>query len=240
MIKEIEKLNREIDRIMTEKTKADAQKEVWESRLVESIGNYNKEYGVNLSGKDLAEIKKKLVAETNIVEAKTKEEYEKSLQIVNLINEGDIKGAWKVLGVDIDAVNNQTEEEPQEEVQETKIPVPTGNQSIQGATEVVEEMEDEDFFGESFEDEEPIQEVKPQMQVNKKVVEASKGATVAKTFNPFVMEDDDDEEDEFVIPNTETSNSSNKSTTGSLIMEDDEDDDFGGFGSILAGSKFKV
>ncbi|MGV3076402.1 hypothetical protein ACEE21_15085 [Clostridium baratii] len=236
MIKEIEKLNREIDRIMTEKTKADAQNEVWENRLEESISNYNKEYGVNLSGKDLSEIKKKLMAETKVVEDKTKEEFELSQKIVNLINEGDIKGAWRVLGVDIDAVNAQADVEPQEEVQE-----PKNTQAVQGATEVVEEMDDEAFFGESFEEDEeepPVQNVKAEptafpINLNDKNT----------PFSPFMLEDDDEEEDEFVSPNTENSNSggSNVNNSGSFVMEDDDEEDgFGGFGNILAGSKFKV
>lgn len=238
MIKEIEKLNREIDRIMTEKTKADAQKEVWESRLEESISNYNKEYGVNLSGKDLSEIKKKLMAETKVVESKTKEEFELSQKVVNLINEGDIKGAWRVLGVDIDAVNAQADIESQDEVEENKEVKNT--QAVQGATEVVEEMDDGDFFGESFEDDEseepPVQkEVRPQATPSSEKIKPN-----SPVFSPFMLEDDE-EEDEFVSPNTESnSGNSNETDSGSFIMEDDEEDDFGGFGNILAGSKFKI
>lgn len=205
MIKEIERLNREIDRIMTEKTKADAQKEVWESRLVESIKGYAKDYGVDLSGKDLVEIKKKLVAETNTIEAKTKEEFERASKIVKLINEGDIKGAWEILGVNIDEIENKENEEV---VQEK-----TGVE-VQSAVAAIEEMDDNSFYGESFDEEE------------------------------------EEEEDEFVIPNTRDISSvehkqfnikpSQSSTSSSFVMEDDEEDEFGGFGSILSGSKFKV
>lgn len=237
MIKEIERLNREIDRIMTEKTKADAQKEVWESRLVESIKGYSKDYGVDLSGKDLVEIKKKLVAETNMIEAKTKEEFERASKIVKLINEGDINGAWKVLGVDIE--NKESEEVVQEKA----------NVEVQSAVEAIEEMGDDDFYGESFEEEE-----EDYIESNDPVdSDTSVKNTAASKFNSFFMEDDEDdeEEDDFVIPNTKVvspvenkqSNSkpSKSSTSSSFVMEDDdEEDEFGGFGSILSGSKFKV
>lgn len=238
MIKEIERLNREIDRLMTEKTKADAQKEVWESRLVESIKGYAKDYGVDLSGKDLVDIKKKLVAETNTIEAKTKEEFEKASKIVNLINEGDIKGAWKVLGVDMDDIENK---ESEEVVVEEKNSV-----EVQSAVEAVEEMDDDSFYGESFEEEEEYIESNDPVDFNTSVKN-----TEASKFNAFFMEDDDDkEEEELVIPNTKNVSSvehkksdikpSQSSTSSNFVMEDDEEDEFAGFGNILAGSKFKV
>lgn len=238
MIKEIERLNREIDRIMTEKTKADAQKEVWESRLVESIKGYAKDYGVDLSGKDLVEIKKKLVAETNTIEAKTKEEFERASKIVKLINEGDIKGAWEILGVNIDEIENKENEEV---VQEK-----TGVE-VQSAVAAIEEMDDNSFYGESFDEEEEEDYIESNDPVN---FNTSIKNTEASEFNSFFMEDDEEEEDEFVIPNTRDISSvehkqfnikpSQSSTSSSFVMEDDEEDEFGGFGSILSGSKFKV
>lgn len=238
MIKEIERLNREIDRIMTEKTKADAQKEVWESRLVESIKGYAKDYGVDLSGKDLVEIKKKLVAETNTIEAKTKEEFERASKIVKLINEGDIKGAWEILGVNIDEIENKENEEV---VQEK-----TGVE-VQSAVAAIEEMDDNSFYGESFDEEEEEDYIESNDPVN---FNTSIKNAEASEFNSFFMEDDEEEEDEFVIPNTRDISSvehkqfnikpSQSSTSSSFVMEDDEEDEFGGFGSILSGSKFKV
>lgn len=238
MIKEIERLNREIDRIMTEKTKADAQKEVWESRLVESIKGYAKDYGVDLSGKDLVEIKKKLVAETNTIEAKTKEEFERASKIVKLINEGDIKGAWKILGVNIDEVENKENEEVVQEKTDVEV---------QSAVAAIEEMDDNSFYGESFDEEEEEDYIESNDPVN---FNTSIKNTEASEFNSFFMEDDEEEEDEFVIPNTRDISSvehkqfnikpSQSSTSSSFVMEDDEEDEFGGFGSILSGSKFKV
>lgn len=235
MIKEIERLNREIERLMTEKTKADAQKEVWNTRLTESIQAYKAAYGVDLSGKDLVDITNKLNEERNIVETKTKEEFEKSAKIVNLINSGDIKGAWDLIGTDssdnsnLGVSSNNTTEVPKE----TNAPV------MQGAIEAVEELEDDDFYG-SEEDEEVIQQTPVQStpivnninrEENTKKAEPVKET---KQFNPlnFTAIDDDEDDDEFIVP----------STSNNTITMDDEDDgdDFGGFGSILEGTKFKV
>jgi len=219
MINEIEKLNKEIERLMTEKTKADAQKEVWNNRLVESIQAYKETYGVDLSGKDLSEINEKLSKERHIVETKTKEEFNKSVKIVNLINAGDIKGAWELLGGEPNTITDVGTLPQQEVPKETSVPV-------QGAIEAVEEMEDDDFYGEEFVESTPVETVKKVNPINP--------IQENKKPNPFqfaINDDEEDEEDEFVSP----------STQNTISMDDDDDDeDFGGFGGILAGSKFQV
>ena len=220
MIKEIEQLNREIERLMTEKTKSDAQKEVWNNRLVESIQAYKEAYGVDLSGKDLSEINEKLSKERHIVETKTKEEFEKSVQIVNLINEGDIKGAWALLGGEPNTITNVGTLPQQEVVKETS------SVAVQGAVEAVEELEDDDFYG--SDDGEFVANSFTPVETNKKAdfIQENKKPN---TFQ-FAVTDDDDEEDEFITP----------SSQNTITMDDDDDDDFGGFGSILSGSKFQV
>ena len=228
MIKEIERLNREIEKLMTEKTKADAQKEVWNTRLNESIQAYKTAYGVDLSGKDLSEITNKLSEERSIVEAKTKEEFEKSAKIVNLINAGDIKGAWEVIGTSSESLS-------QDEVvenNETEVVKEVSNPGIQGAMEAVEELEDDDFYGK--EDDEFVQSNPVVNNFNNATTPITKKpepVKETKQFNSFNFAiDDDDEEDEFIVP----------STQNTITMDDEDDDDFGGFGSILSGSKFKV
>lgn len=222
MIKEIEALNKKIDRLMTEKTKADAQKEVWEGRLKESLKAYTQEYGVDMSGKNLNEIKENLKVEIAKVESQTEKEYKQSLQIVSLIENGDIKGAWKLLGVDLDETAEESEnsvvEEPKEE-------------TLQSASSVISELDDSSFFGEDSEsEEEPL------------VVEEDKEVEVKKAFSsPFTFEDD--EEDDFVIPTTrEPEKKKEEAKSTGIEVEDDEDDfgSFGGFGDILKGSKFEV
>lgn len=226
MLKKFEELNRVIDKLNTDKTKADAQKEVWEKKLNESISEYAKKYGVDLSGKNIAEIKNKLSAEVNEVEAKAKKDYEYAMSIVSLIQSGDIEGAWKIIGVE--SPNN--EEIVQEEVADVVIPrVEDGLQSVE---DVIDELDDSDFLGEGAtieveEDEEDEEEV---------VKENTPVSFKPQAFAPLSFDDDDDE-DEFIVQKSEE-----VKKPGGLVMDDEDDDDdgFGGFGSILSGSKFQV
>lgn len=149
LLKKIEELNKTIESLMVKKTKADAQKEVWENRLNESIQHYKDEYGVDISGKSFSEVKSKLAEEIKKVENQTTEEYEKAQKIVSLIQNGDIRGAWRELGVDLDA---KAEEE---EVAETVLEDEGSDEQeeLHGVSEVFEELEDldnlgdEDFYG---------------------------------------------------------------------------------------------
>lgn len=214
MLNEIEKLNKRIERINTEKTKADAQREVMEKRLTECISDYAKKYGVSLNGKNLKEIKEKLAKEVNLVEAKTKEEYEKASNIVNLIESGDIKGAWKVLGVDIE----ETEEEVTvEEIKEN---------GLKSAMETMSDLDDDMFFGSGSADveESKKEDKKPMFSLDDDEDDfISPSVKETKQKDSFVVEDDDEDD------------------TGGFVLEDDEEDDpYGGFGDILKGSKFSI
>lgn len=257
ILKEIENLNKQIETLMVEKTKYDAQKDVWESRLVESIDAYKKEFGVDISGSNLADIKRKLGSEIKVVEENTMKEFERSTKLVNLINSGDIKGAWKELGVDIDSVNTEKEEVVNEEVVVTKEVTPSEEVPVVNTPEkttvvdVEDEVSDDDFYGSSFEDDE--EEAEPSF-LTKPVIPSvfmqptEEEKVVAKPYNAFVVEDDDD--DEFVIPSTKGSSSAPVleddedefiiPSTKTPVVEDDSDDEFGGFGNILEGSKFQV
>ena len=227
LLQEIEALNKKIDKLMNEKTKADAQKEVWESRLKEAVKSYKETYGVDLSDEDLGKFKQKLKAEIDKTSKEISEEYEKSKQLVALIESGDIKGAWALLGV--------VEEEPKEEeiVEEAEEEVvPRQSEELQGVTSAIDELEDEDFFGVSAES------VVVEKKESTPVVEKPKTSTL-KTPSYFVMDDDEDEDDEFIVQDTKK-----EETPKNFIIDDDEDDDddmgFGSFGSILKGSKFEV
>ena len=225
MIKEIEAINKKIDKLMTEKTRADAQKEMWGNRLAESLEAYEKEYGVSLKGKSFKELKSNLSKEIDVVENKTKEEYEKSLKLVSLIESGDIEGAWKLLGVDM----STEEETEQEEIKDTE-------QGLEGVADVVNDidsLDDSSFFGAgSVEDDDEF--IEPEHVVREEEPK------VAKKPNIFEFEDDDDDSD-FVFG---SSPAKKEEPVKSFEVEDDSDDfsngDFGGFGSLLQGSKFEV
>lgn len=231
MIKEIEALNAKIDKLMTEKTKADAQKEVWENRLLESITQYEASYGVKIKGEtlNLKDIKSNLKKEIEEVEKETAREYEKSQKIVSLIEQGDIKGAWKMLGYDVDEKEEVSEEVKEEEVvsEDTKL---QGVQEAVDDVEGIDDVDDSDFFGKGFSNEDSDEEDE---FITENYVESEPVKKPEKKVSTFSFEDDDD--DDYTIP-----------TKKSMTMDDsdEEDDDdfggFGGFGSILKGSKFEV
>lgn len=265
MLKKIEELNKQIDSLMVKKTKADAQKEVWETRLNESIVKYAKEYGVDLSGKSFKDVKVKLAEEIRKVESQTAEEFEKSQKLVTLIQNGDIKGAWKELGVDLDAVEKEAEEV--EEVGAVdEAAVDSTDEGLQSASEVfneLEDLDDDDFLGSEVEkseaelagftglgggsmeievdeddDEEEIKIGGVTKVVEERKVEVAK-PEVKKQPMFLSFDDDEDDDDDFIVqPSVETS------PKGGMVIEEEEeeneDDVFGGFGSILKGSKFQI
>lgn len=243
MLQKIEELNKTIEKLMVEKTKADAQKEVWETKLKEGIKEYKEKYGVDLTGKTFAEMKAKLTKEIKAVEGKTQEEFEQAQKIVSLIQSGDIKGAWKLLGVNID------EQEKVEEVVE-ETPAEKQQEELQGVSSVVDELDgisDDDFlgedaqdgdffveeedeedgatdsFGSSFDEDDKVKE-----EVKEEVEEKAEENKPKPMFGGISFEDDDDDDD-FIAQDTK---------------EDDDDydvdSDFGGFNNILKGSKFEV
>ena len=227
LLEEVEKLNKEIEKLMTEKTKADAQKEVWKAKLKESMTEYKKVYGVDLMSDSISSTKLNLEAEYKKVESEIKEEYEKAQTVVELINEGKINEARQVMGlVQEEGVAEEQVEEKAEEAVETK-----SEPELQGATEVYEELEnadDDDFFGKiddsDLEEEEEKEEEKEEVHEQQEVREEPKQEG-AKPFQSISFDDDDD--DDFVVQNSEEH-------TGDF----DANDDFGGFGGILKGSKF--
>lgn len=225
ILKEIEQLNKKIDSLNTEKTRSDAQREVWEKRLKDGIKSYNEKYGTSLKLDSIKNIKGSLAYEMKYVAEKTKEEFEKSSKIVSAIESGNIDEAWSLLGVH----HEETEEVEEEHVKD---------EGLQSVGEAMSDIDDSVFLGSGgslAEDDEVIVKKEPEISVQPK-----------QTFkNTFLVEEDDDEEDEFVIHNTSSKNSSKESDgvvtpkKNLFVDEDDSDDDpFGGFSSILQGTPF--
>ena len=245
-ITDIEALNKKIDKLMVEKTKADAQSEVWSNRLNDSIKEYASLYGVDISGSSLKEIKQKLRDEVKAVEEETRKEYEQAKKIVSLIEEGDFKSVRELLGEVVEEEEIAVENTPSTPIQEEKV-------ELESAKKVVEEINDDAFYGVFSEDEEnespsntievdeSEEEQGPPLGLNNKAV--PKNPFSGKPL--FVFEDDDDDdEDEFINhSSTETSKNTIEKENNSpkFVVEDiEEDDGLGGFGELVKGSKFKL
>ena len=250
MINKIAELNKKIEKLMVEKTKADAQREVWSNKLLESIKAYENKYGVDLSGDSLDVIKEKLSAEISKVEKETLKDYEKAQKVVSLIEQGNIKAAWNCIGElpseeisvggneEVGTPVNKVDEEPvrpvqpvQQDTQSVVKPV-NRNSALADAvsSQVVEPPKFEGFLEDEEDDEDDFYGSEPVQENNKW------GS----------LEDDEDEDgfygSEQVQENKGASDFRNAINGGGtpVIEEDDDDLDFGGFGSILKGSKFKV
>ena len=222
MIKEIESLNKEIKRLMTEKTKRDAQKEMLKNNLKQASKEYKEKYGVDLQGDTFEEFREKLLQEKAKVEAKAKEEYELANKLVELINANDIVGAWRILGVDL--------QEEEKQVDSSEVSANNQEQVI----EDTEDIEDNEFLGEEeFDSEtEDIEDTEflGEEEVDSGVEETSKSQ--GGSLPQFIIDDDD--EDDFIVQPIDKDEFVIQST------EEDSSDSFGGFGSILSGSKFKL
>lgn len=249
MLEEIVKLNKRIDNLMREKTRADGQRELWVSQLSENLNKYKETYGVDLSSEDINQLKQNIKNETEKVHARVTEEYEKYSKIVSLVENGDMVGASKLLGVYQESVAGEVQEEVREEVQEevreeireevgkvreevreVQTSTPQESQMV-GGTFDLEDLDDEDFYGSAQssnpyvlddEDEEPQPQSKQEKQEEKK-----------PQHTTYILDDDDEEDFQ---PKQEEK----KPQTAYILDDEDDEDDFGGFGNILQGSKFKV
>lgn len=250
-IKDIERLNKEIESLMKERTKANAQKEVWEKQLNDGISSYMERYGVDLSGSSIAEVKNKLLKEFKAVKSKVQEEYDFSQKVISYINNGDIREARKLLGLDLGNEYSDTDSD----VEEKEVGSETGNLvSTEEAFRELEEMNDSEFFGEADEEaEENIEVVAHEPQKKQKPVEEEKVSEDVKKpvgkVNFSIFFDDDDDEGEVPGPKGSKKEEPVKKEKPSegvkFSLEDDEtennDDiygDFGGFGNLIKGSKF--
>ena len=220
-IDKIVELNKKIDALMQKRTKANAQREVWASRVEGQLKDYKEKYGVDLFVGDIKALEKNIEQEKARVDKFISEEYEKRNKVVTLIESGDIAGAEVLLGV--------RREEPKEEFQEvtqsetlaetpveTKVGVVVSKEDDKGVAQVaepvvsLEDLDDNDFYG---------------------TTSSTEGVERVDTDSSkvLVLEDDEEEEEEISKPRKSI-----------ILDDDDDDDDFGGFGSILQGSKFKV
>lgn len=257
MLEKIEKLNKTIEKLMVEKTKADAQKEVWEKNLKDCIKEYSSKYGVELAGESfsLKEIKANISKESKVVLEATTKEYEQAQKLVSLIQNGEIKEARKLLGVeDNDEDSEEVVEEEQAEANEVEE-VKGNGWNIDEDNKEDEETEEDVWsalkgIGDEDDDEivEQVYEEVDEDVVDKKVSEDVDKVLDDNVKSIMFEEDDDDDiivggnnSKGFIEEADEDEEETSKGSNGgiSFIDEDeDDDDDFGGFGDILKGSKF--
>lgn len=247
-IKRIESLNKDIEALNTKASKAEAQREMLKKNLMDSIKKYGDAYGVDLSGDSMVEIKKKLKAEYKKVYQDVEKEADLADKVIRAINTGDVALARELLGYEEEEETKEEPEPEEVEVVEKKKEAPEEKVEQSVKLEKVEDaffgLEDKEegkaekapFFG--FEDEEdeedefvtqPTVESKPKEVKSTKTKEASPNLMIPPSF--VVEDDDEDESPESLVFGGLTPDEEDE--------DEDEEDFYGGFGSVLAGTKFE-
>lgn len=224
MVQEVQALNKRIEAINVQKTKAEAKAEMLKKQLVAAIGSYKATYGVDLSDKSFAKLSGKVKAELNKVSSTLQEEYELKEKVVSAIEEGRYDDAYALLGIEREVEEVQEEETLAEGTEVTSERVlddvtegategGTGESINGGAIDfdvpAVEDTEDDFDFGDievETEEEVKVSDTKKSSGV--------KGESVAEAVESMDLTVEDDD-----IPDVDT--------------------DFG-FGDMLSGTQFEV
>lgn len=256
-IKEVESLNKRIEKINQDYTKKKTQQDMLYERLNKEIKAYRDEFEVDLSGKNLTEIKSKISAEHKKVVSTVEEAYAEKLRIVSAIEEGDYEEAAALLGIVAETVDSEESEEgiteSENETQETGVDA----MSISFDESEEEAESEEDMFGFGSIDEEDSAE--EEISATEDDTEETEDDEDDEVTIPGI-DDDDDVEDvgiggfldalkgstvEKAIQDVESSSESTQDSNeevsfGGFTVDDSEDEgeeDFG-FGDLLSGTKF--
>lgn len=224
-VKDVQKLNKRIEEINTERTRVETRTQMLRDQVWKDIEAYEKQFGVSLKAKNFSEVKKLVAQEAKKVADAVEEEYRLKEKVVGCIESGDIDEANRLLGIVVESEETDSEEDLVEE--ET---APDGENDM-------DEMDS--FFSTSTEEEVEVAggnesgEEEDTDTVSDSGFDVSKLGSVSHTEEPVThsipgdmfagFEDDEPEE-------------GNDSVVEDL--EDEDEDDPFGFGSMLSGGKF--
>lgn len=235
--KNVQSLNDRIEKINNQRVKTETQHEMLTNRLNSELGSYKEQFGVDLVGKSFTETRKKINAEIKKVTTEVEAEFELKEKVVSAIDAGDIAEAYRLLGIEVKAEEDVSEEtEEPEETEGTE----GATLSVESGELSLEEPDEEDFGGLNLEDSQESDEVSS-TQVG--------GLTLDdKDAFDFDLEVEDPEEEEPKAEepkkNTEIPMSSAKDAIGDLeVIDEDEPEELGsdfGFGDLMKGTKFNL
>ena len=218
--KDVQVLNTQIEKIHTEKTKIETRQEMLKNQLSEELNAYKAQFGVNLEGKDIAQTKSLIEAETKKVTTEVEKEYNLKVKVVEAINRGDFDTAYELLGIEV--VKEVTVEEDTT-VEEPTVEVNEGDDVDSLLSEALgEDAVEEDSIEDDIEEDDIEEDVTPTVEEE---------LIVEQTVKP--------------VAKKEEKKASIADVFGSMEMEEDEEDSiFGiddtsfGFGEALKGTKF--
>ena len=147
LIERVSLLNKKIKKINMERVVIESKRELLVETLNKQVAEYKKKTGVDLAGKSVKEIYSKATTEYNKLYEEINAEYETQRKVVDCIECGDIDGAKRLLGMDVE-VESEAEEET-ESVEEVVEELEVGDDF---------ELEVEDSKEEDFEEEDSVEE----------------------------------------------------------------------------------
>lgn len=224
MVQEVQVLNKKIENINVQRTKAEAKVDMLKKQLMSEIGAYKKTYGVDLSDKNFAKLSGKVKAELSLVSESIKAEFELKEKVVEAIEQGNYEEAYKLLGIKVDTDDNEVSVEESVSIGNVSDSDFDSEDSID-LDFGVEEEDDGNSAGKSFLD-----------AVNQ-----------AQNEPPMSVVDDLQVEDEEELEKpTSVKGESALDAVGSMEVEDSDSSDIPdmgdedwGFGDILSGTQFE-
>lgn len=132
-----------------ERVVIESKRELLVETLNKQVAEYKKKTGVDLAGKSVKEIYSKATTEYNKLYEEINAEYETQRKVVDCIESGDIDGAKRLLGMDVEAEAEEETESVEEAVEELEV-----GDDFELKVEDSEESEDlEDYEEETLEEE---------------------------------------------------------------------------------------
>lgn len=221
--KDVQVLNTQIENIHTEKTKIETRQEMLKKQLSEELKSYKTQFGVDLEGRDIAQTKSLIEAETKKVTTEVEKEYNLKVKVVDAINKGDYDTAYELLGIEVESAEvvedvNADSEALESEALESEVEEPIVEDDVDTLLSEALGEEDEESVIPTVEEEEIVEEpkVKEVPPVKETPKKETKKASIADVFGSMKMEDEE-EDSLFGI-----------------------DDNSFGFGEALKGTKFGV
>lgn len=228
-VKEVQSLNKRIEKINTERTRVETRTEMLKNQLVADINAYKEQFGVDLYDKDFNKLRELVKAESEKVMNEVSKEYELKEKVVSLIEEGNIEEANKLLNIGV-----EVEETPENSDSYNEIPTSLDNSSDDLDMNDFEDGNVSDDFGfggsasDDFEDESTSDDIEDESAPD----DFGFGESTSDDFRfgGFNMSVEDDDSIELDMGNT---------SSGNGMMEVEDDDDPFGFGDLLkGGTKF--
>ncbi len=256
--KKVKELNARIEEIRDQRTRAETRKETLLGQLKGQIKEYEKLYGIKLSGEGYSGVEKAISGEMDRVSKEIQKEYDLKVSVVEAIDSGNIDEAFRLLGME--NPNKVSEEDIEEEVEGgadadgVELADADGDQPIDAEYEEAAAKMGKKSGKQSGK--QGNNSVSLNTQSAEEVFDEFNGDDdEGFGFDGFEFDDSDDDSgssDDYAGPTgpsaMKKSGKTSKSgkTTGNAATDlsgfgiefDDDDDDFG-FGDILSGSKFE-